>query len=197
MKDPELFNNNNIPGDDPKPITVKRFFFEILQTILLAFLLYFAIDAVVARVRVENISMQPTLKPGEFLLVNKLAYKLGSVGRGDIILFHFPKDPSDDYIKRAIGLPGDHVRIENGRVYINSAQLNETYTMADPTYNGEWNVPQDAIFALGDNRNQSSDSHSWGFVPMDNLVGKAFFIYWPLNEIKSLKQMQIVEAATK
>ena len=197
MKDPELFNNNNIPGDDPKPITVKRFVFEILQTILLAFLLYFAIDAVVARVRVENISMQPTLKPGEFLLVNKLAYKLGSVGRGDIIVFHFPKDPSDDYIKRAIGLPGDHVRIENGRVYINSAQLNETYTMADPTYNGEWNVPQDAIFALGDNRNQSSDSHSWGFVPMDNLVGKAFFIYWPLNEIKSLKQMQIVEAATK
>ena len=197
MKDPELFNNNNIPGDDPKPITVKRFVFEILQTILLSFLLYFAIDAVVARVRVENISMQPTLKPGEFLLVNKLAYKLGSVGRGDIIVFHFPKDPSDDYIKRAIGLPGDHVRIENGRVYINSAQLNETYTMADPTYNGEWNVPQDAIFALGDNRNQSSDSHSWGFVPMDNLVGKAFFIYWPLNEIKSLKQMQIVEAATK
>lgn len=157
---------------------------EIFQTLLLAFVLYFAIDAVVARVRVENISMQPTLKPGEFVLVHKLAYRFGEIHRGDIVVFHY--SPQEDYIKRVIGLPGDSIEIADGLVKVNGYALKEPYINAPPMYNGSWQVPEGKVFVLGDNRNQSSDSHTWGFVPIDNIVGKAFVVYWPLEEMKVL-----------
>lgn len=157
---------------------------EIFQTLLLAFLLYFAIDAVVARVRVENISMQPTLKPGEFVLVHKLAYRFGEIQRGDIVVFHY--SPQEDYIKRVIGLPGDSIEIADGLVKVNGYALKEPYINAPPMYNGSWQVPEGKVFVLGDNRNQSSDSHTWGFVPIENIVGKAFVVYWPLEEMKVL-----------
>jgi len=174
--------------EEKTAINFKKAFVETFQTIILALLLYFAIDAVVARVRVENISMEPTLIPGEFLLVNKLTYKFGDVGRGDIIVFHYPFDPKDDYIKRAIGIPGDTVRVDNGKVYVNDMVLNEDYIMSDPSYDGTWEVPEESIFALGDNRNLSSDSHSWGYVPVDNLVGKAIFVYWPPTKMGGLNE---------
>jgi len=157
---------------------------EIFQTLLLAFVLYFAIDAVVARVRVENISMQPTLKPGEFVLVQKLAYRFGDIQRGDIVVFHY--SPQEDYIKRVIGLPGDSIEIADGLVKVNGYALKEPYINAPPMYNGSWQVPEGKVFVLGDNRNQSSDSHTWGFVPVENIVGKAFVVYWPLEEMKVL-----------
>ncbi|MEW6179291.1 MAG: signal peptidase I [Chloroflexota bacterium] len=157
---------------------------EIFQTLLLAFVLYFAIDAVVARVRVENISMQPTLKPGEFVLVHKLAYRFGEIQRGDIVVFHY--SPQEDYIKRVIGLPGDMVEIADGLVKVNGYPLKEPYINSPPMYNGTWEVPEGKVFVLGDNRNQSSDSHTWGFVPIENIVGKAFVVYWPLEEVKIL-----------
>lgn len=157
---------------------------EVFQTLLLAFVLYFAIDAVVARVRVENISMQPTLKPGEFVLVHKLAYRFGEIQRGDIVVFHY--SPQEDYIKRIIGLPGDIVEIADGLVKVNGYPLKEPYINAPPMYTGSWQVPEGKVFVLGDNRNQSSDSHTWGFVPIENIVGKAFVVYWPLEEMKVL-----------
>lgn len=171
------------------------FILETLQTLVLAVVLYFLIDSVVARVRVENISMEPTLMPGEFLLVNKLAYRLGDIHRGDIIVFHFPQNPKEDYIKRVIGIPGDTVAVRGNKVYINDQMLTEPYIAAQPTYNGSWQVPADSLFVLGDNRNQSSDSHSWGFVPMENIVGKALVVYWPLDQFKTLSQPIIVNAA--
>ncbi len=172
-----------------------RFLLETLQTVILAVVLYFIIDSVVARVRVENISMEPTLQPGEFVLVNKIVYRFGEVRHGDIIVFHFPQNPAEDYIKRIIGVPGDTVVIKNQQVFINSQVIEENYTAAPPDYNGEWVVPKDSLFVLGDNRNQSSDSHSWGFVPMKLVVGKAEVIYWPFNEVKSLNQPFVVKAA--
>jgi len=163
--------------------------------VILAVVLYFIIDSVVARVRVENISMEPTLQPGEFVLVNKIVYRFGEVRHGDIIVFHFPQNPAEDYIKRIIGVPGDKVSIKNQQVFINEQAIEENYTAAPPDYNGQWVVPADSLFVLGDNRNQSSDSHSWGFVPMKLVVGKAEVIYWPFNEVKSLNQPFIVKAA--
>ncbi len=171
------------------------FLTETLQTIILAVVLYFLIDSVIARVRVENISMLPTLQPGEFILVNKMAYKLGSLHTGDIVIFHFPQDPSQDYIKRVIGIPGDTVTVQGGKVFVNNRQLNETYISAAPQYTGSWTVPADQLFVLGDNRNQSSDSHSWGFVPLSNLVGRALVVYWPLNDFKILSEPDVVSAA--
>jgi len=172
-----------------------RMLSEALQVIVLALLLYFVIDTFIARVRVENISMQPTLKPGEFVIVNKVAYRTGQVQRGDVIVFRYPMNPREDYIKRVIGLPGDHIEIQNGKVFVNGQALEEPYVAASPSYNGVWDVPPGQLFVLGDNRNQSSDSHSWGFVPMENVVGKALLVYWPPNEIKLLTPSSIVNAA--
>lgn len=171
------------------------FLWEIVQTLIMAVILYFLIDAVVGRVRVENISMQPTLHQDEFILVNKLAYRLGTYQRGDIIVFHFPGDPKEDYIKRVIGLPGDTVNIRAGHVYVNGQMLDEPYIAAAPNYERKYDVPQDGLFVLGDNRNQSSDSHIWGIVPLQNVVGKALVVYWPLKDLKVLNQVPGVSAA--
>jgi signal peptidase I len=171
------------------------FAWEILQTLLMAVLLYFLIDFVVGRVRVENISMQPTLHEGQFILVNKLAYRLGDFQRGDVIIFHYPKQPDEDYIKRVIGLPGDIVKVENGQVVVNGQVLDEPYIAAPPTYSSTGTVPEGQVFVLGDNRNRSSDSHSWGFVPINLVVGKALVVYWPPDSLKILNQVPGVSAA--
>ncbi len=154
---------------------------DLLETVLLAVVLFVGINLVSARIRVESISMEPTLIPGEFLIVNKLAYRFGEMQRGDVVVFYYPRDPSQRYIKRIIGLPGDEVTVSGGRVFINGEPLKEPYLNAPPTYMGTWQVPPDGIFVLGDNRNRSADSHVWGMVPLDYVIGKAVFVYWPLN----------------
>lgn len=168
---------------------------DTVETILLALILFFGINAVSARVRVENISMKPTLQPGEFVLVNKIAYKVGPPQIGDVIVFHYPRNPVEDYVKRVIGRPGDTVTIQNGKVLVDGVALNEPYIAASPLYDGTWTVPKDSLFVLGDNRNQSSDSHSWGFVPMDYVVGKALVVYWPLQNLQVLDHPKTVIAA--
>lgn len=164
-------------------VSGKPFWVELVQTIVIAVLLYFAIDAVFARVKVLNISMQPTLVEGNIILVNKLAYTFGDMQIGDVVIFHAPNNRSEDFIKRLIGKPGDFVEVRNGQVFVNSVQLDEPYIAAAPDYNGAWMVPEGMIFVLGDNRNQSSDSHVWGFVPIEDVVGKALVIYWPPSMI--------------
>jgi signal peptidase I len=172
--------------EEKKKTPIWHEIWELVETLILALILYFAIDAVFARVRVENISMEHTLMPGDVLVVNKLAYKLGNYHTGDIITFHNPAFEKEDYIKRLIGKPGDEVVVTDGKVYVNGVELNENYIAAPPDYEGDWTVPDDAVFVLGDNRNQSSDSHSWGFVPLKDVVGRALFVYWPWNAIKIL-----------
>lgn len=171
----------------------KRFVLDLLETLFLSVVLFLAIDAVSARVRVEGYSMRPTLDDHQYVLISRLAYRLDEPQRGDIIVFRPPMYPQEsffkrftglpdeweDYIKRVIGLPGEEVRIENGHVYINGEPLDELYITASPNYMGIWNVPEGYLFVLGDNRNNSSDSHSWGLLPMENVVGKAILVYWP------------------
>ncbi|NLN70092.1 MAG: signal peptidase I [Chloroflexi bacterium] len=170
------------------------FLIDAVETILLALVLFLAINALSARVRVENVSMQPTLKPGEFLLVNRVAYKFGKPSIGDIIVFHAPGANDMDYIKRVIGLPGDQVRISDGIVYVNNQPLYEPYIAEAPRYSGTWDIPPNEYFVLGDNRNNSSDSHMWGFVPHNDIVGRALLIYWPLSEAAILRSSDIVMA---
>ncbi len=163
-----------------QPTSLRRFLRDILETLVLSVVLFLVINGLSARIRVESISMQPTLYEGNFVLVNRIAYKLGEPGRGDVIVFRYPPDPDKEpYIKRVIGLPGDVVRVENQSVLVNDFQLSESYIMADPNYQGTWQVPEGNLFVLGDNRNNSSDSHSWGFVPLENIIGKAEVVYWP------------------
>ncbi len=154
--------------------------------LILAAVLYFAIDAVLGRVRVQKISMEPTFVQGEILLVNKLAYKFGDYEYGQVITFHYPADPSLDYIKRLIGLPGDVVEVRAGQVWVNDKLLYEPYLAEAPTYEGTWVVPEGQLFVLGDNRNPSADSHEWGFVPEENVIGKAIAVYWPLDKIRAI-----------
>lgn len=170
------------------------FIIDTAETILLALVLFLAINALTARVRVENVSMLPTLEPGEFLLVNRVAYKLGEPKIGDIIIFHAPGVDDMDYIKRLVGRPGDVVQVEDGTVYVNEQPLYEPYIAQSPTYSGSWVVPEGQVFVLGDNRNNSSDSHLWGFIPQEDIVGKALLIYWPVDQITLLRVPNIVQA---
>ena len=161
-----------------------RFILDVLETILLAAILFLSINALSARVRVEGFSMVPTLQDGEFVLVNRLAYRFDSHQRGDIIVFHHPSGQNqEDLIKRVIGLPGDKIKAEDGSIFVNDTRLKEDYINAAPSYSGDWTVPDGELFVLGDNRNNSSDSHQWGFVPYDDIIGKAIIIYWPLNNL--------------
>jgi signal peptidase I len=157
----------------------KRFVLDIIETLALAAILFFGINLVSARVRVDGFSMQPTLEDGEFVLVSKVNYQFGDVERGDIVVFHFPLDPEQELIKRVIGLPSDTISVQNGQVSVNGWVMDEPYIAAAPAYSGEWIVPDGQLFVLGDNRNDSSDSHSWGYLPLEKVVGKAVVIYWP------------------
>ncbi|MBU0510522.1 MAG: signal peptidase I [Chloroflexi bacterium] len=152
---------------------------DIIQTLVLAAILFLGINAVSARIRIESGSMQETLHPGDFVFVNKLAYRFGALGRGDVVVFDPPFDSPEPYIKRMIGLPGDEIIIEDGKVYINGELLPEPYIREEFHSNGNWLVPQDSVFFMGDNRNNSSDSRSWGVTPLENVIGKAITVYWP------------------
>lgn len=171
-----------------QPTNWKRFFLDILETVILAVVLFFGINAVSARVRVDGFSMRPTLEDGEYILVNKLAYKTGEAARGDIIVFVFPINPQEDLIKRVIGLPGETISVHNGVVSVNGVPLTEPYIASPPAYDGDWVVPEGQLFVLGDNRNDSRDSHQWQFLPLENVIGKAVLIYWPPEQWQAINR---------
>ena len=190
----------------------KQFLRELLETVGLAVILFLVINFFSARVRVLGSSMIPTLNNGEYVLINRLAYRLGDFQRGDIIVFRPPMYPDasfwqrlfglpdfddnyEDYIKRVIGLPGETVKIDDGIVYINNVPLTEPYIAAPSDYSNEWTVPEGELFVLGDNRNNSADSHAWGFLPERNVLGKALVVYWPFSEFMVIPAHQFVLAA--
>lgn len=154
--------------------------------IISAFILFgvFFVQPVV----VEGTSMMPQLQDGERLLVNKLVYykfqsvSWGHLNRGDIVVFWFPNDPDKSYVKRIIGLPGETVEMRNGKVYVDGQVLNEDYLVAEYNHNlptfGPKKVEKHYYFVMGDNRDNSSDSRTWGLVPEKYIYGKAFFRYW-------------------
>ena len=177
------FQDQGVQAEVTAPVEEKtnwgRFLMDIVETVILAVVLFVGINAVSARVRVDGFSMRPTLEDGEFLLVDKVSYFFGDVKRGDIIVFHFPLNPDEELIKRVIGLPGDRIVVQNNQVFVNGQLLNEPYIFPAPLYSGEWLVLDDHLFVLGDNRNNSNDSKDWGMLPAENVVGKAVLIYWP------------------
>jgi len=182
-------------SDDSPRSGGARFLIDIIETLVLSVILFVGINAISARIRVDGSSMEPTLHSGQFVIVNRVGYKFGSPETGDVVVFHFPRDPDQEYIKRIIGLPGDHLRVSDGKVTVNGQILDEPYIAASPRYNGDWEVDEDHLFVLGDNRNNSSDSHNWGSVPMENVIGEAFFIYWPPNDWGIITQSNMVNAA--
>jgi signal peptidase I len=129
---------------------------------------------------VEGASMEPTLRSRQYVVVDTLMPRTRSVQRGEVVIFRYPRDPEMEYVKRVIGLPGESIAIAHGRVWVNGQPLQEPYIRDLPRYVwGPGRVPANSLFVLGDNRNSSSDSHLWGTVPLDNLVGRALFAWGP------------------
>lgn len=154
---------------------------EIIETLLLTFFIFWIVNSLVGRYRIDGSSMNPTLFDGQYLLINNISYYLDEPDHGDIIVFRHPKNDLN-LIKRVIGLPGDHVEIGNRQVFVNGILLDEPYIQAEPTYSGDWTVPEGEYYVLGDNRNNSSDSHQWEYLPEENILGKALVVYWPPSD---------------
>ena len=186
------------PPGEPKARTLAALWNTLSWVRDLAFSVLIAVVLIVfiyQPVKVEGTSMMPTLSDQERIFINKFIYRfgLGAIERGDTVVFWYPQDPSKSYIKRVIALPGDRIRIEDGQVYVNGNALAEDYVPPENRDMNSWRdgaeqtVPLDRYFVMGDHRNSSSDSRSWGYVPRANIYGKAEFIYWPLNQIGRLK----------
>lgn len=185
----------DLPPEESTKVGVRSFIKDILEVVVISLVLFFSINAVSARIRVESVSMQPTLFAGNFVVVNKLAYQFGEAERGDIIVFEYPPDPEQDpYIKRVIGLPGEQVQIAGGKVMIDGVTIQEPYLVAETRQGGEWIIPDDSLFVMGDNRMNSSDSRSWGVVPLENVIGKAMVVYWPPEKWELLNMSYAVAA---
>jgi signal peptidase I len=167
---------------------------EIFETVLLTIIIFSIINFATGRFQVRGSSMQPTLDNGQYLLIGKLTYWIKPPERGDIIVFHPPTNPREDYIKRIIGLPGETIEIKRGQIWADGILLEEPYITRQGNYSGAWQLGDDEYFVLGDNRNNSSDSHSWGVLPEDNIVGKAWFSYWPPDEWGTLEHYTFPES---
>jgi signal peptidase I len=154
---------------------------ELVETVLLTLLIYVLVRSFLfENYRVVGRSMIPTLENNQYLAVNKLGYRLHKPQRGDIIVFRDPKDDERKLIKRVIGLPGEVVEIRDGQVLVEGRPLREPYIEAPPGYSyTPILIPEDQYFVMGDNRNNSSDSHNWGTLPREMIVGKAWVSYWP------------------
>ena len=218
MLDKFVLRKNRAPNaPDPMLVEYSKSFFPVI-------LIVFLIRSFVAEpFKIPSGSMMPTLLAGDFILVNKFTYGLrvpilnatfievNHPKRGDVFVFHYPPDPSIDYIKRVVGLPGDKILYQDKQLYINGQKLDMAY-IDDYSYEsaglnqvhakrlqeqlgevknsmsreGAFEVPEGHYFAMGDNRDNSRDSRYWGFVPEQNLVGKAFFIWWNFDQFKRI-----------
>ena len=145
---------------------------------------------VIQPVKVEGTSMLPRLHNDERIFINKFIYQFESIKYGDIVVFWYPKNPSQSFIKRVIGVPGDEVRITNGKLFINNKPVPEPYLSPEYTSNvmpnRYWVVEEHHYFVMGDNRDASNDSRAWGLVPEKYIYGKAIFRYWPLDSAGTL-----------
>ncbi len=184
---------------------------EITEALILALIVFMVIQGSVRNFRVDGSSMVPTLEGGQYLLVNKLVYLKLDTGRlsriipfwkadnpsqqfavhppkrGEVIVFRFPRDPSKDFVKRVIGLPGEEVEVKSGTVYLDGVALDEPYlTRQDNSSSPPVQLKEDEYFVMGDNRRSSNDSRSWGPMPGANLRGKVWVVYWPFSALQVL-----------
>jgi len=141
-------------------------------------------------VRVEGTSMLPRLEDHDRLFINKFVYHITSIERGDVVVFHYPRDPEKSYIKRVIALPGDSLRIDHGQVFVNGKAIPENYVpemYRDTRSYANTLIPDDCYFVMGDHRSISSDSREFGVVERDLIYGKAVFVYWPARDVGEVR----------
>jgi signal peptidase I len=179
--------NNNSPQENP--------WVEGLKTVATAAILAFGIRTFVAEARyIPSSSMEPTLQINDRLIIEKVSYHFKEPQRGDVVVFNptqalEAQNFHDAFIKRVIGLPGESIEVKAGHVYVNGEKISEKYIAEDPNYDyGPVTVSPGEYLVLGDNRNNSYDSHYWGFVPKEKIIGKAFVRFWPFNRLGSLNE---------
>lgn len=205
---PPEFSLTSAPGatstdesisDAPPQVSPWAVVREIVETVVLALILFLVIRQVIQNYRIESHSMEPNFYEGQFVLVNKLAYKIGEPHRGEVIVFHNPGNPDEDYIKRVIGLPGDTVEVVGDAVLINGQELPQPYphnlNPADSLF-GPKIVGDSELFVMGDNRPNSSDSRRIGAIPEDLVVGKAWLRVWPFSEFGLVDHYQLQTEAS-
>jgi signal peptidase I len=187
-----------LQSDSPQTLPTKsalKGWIENLILLTIALALALLIRAFVAEPRfIPSDSMVPTLRIGDRLVVEKISYRLHPPHRGDIIVFQPPAQlelqgykPDQAFIKRIMGLPGDKIAVKQGQVFRNQAPLTEPYIAAPPAYLlQEVTVPPDTLFVMGDNRNNSNDSHIWGFLPQKNVIGRAWVRFFPFDRLGGL-----------
>ncbi len=209
VDDQDSIEDDSIPSQSEARKRRKSAVQEIIETLLLAVLIFVAVRTIVLNFRVDGQSMQPNLQNSELLIVNRRAYvhfnmswlpwesntssdwyPFGKPSRGDIVVFNPPGQHTEPYIKRIIGLPGEKISVHDGAVYINDQRLEETYLTSPTEWRGiateDVTIPQGYVFVMGDNRNNSSDSRVFGAVPISSVIGKAWVAYWPPSQAKIL-----------
>ncbi|MEL6882351.1 MAG: signal peptidase I [Cyanobacteria bacterium J06554_3] len=173
----------------------KKTVFENVKLVAIALTIAIVVRLFIAEPRfIPSPSMVPTLAVGDRLLVEKVSYHLHEPHQGDIVVFEPPPQlqeygyrASQAFIKRIIGLPGQQIQVTNGKVYVDGTPLDETYILDAPAYEMPLvQVPAGSLFVMGDNRNDSNDSHVWGFLPVENVIGRAALRFWPLNQFGSV-----------
>lgn len=172
---------------------------EVVITVIIAAAVFALLRLTVQSYTVVMSSMEPTFQQGDCIMVSKVSYRSSGPQRGDVIIFNPPFDSQFPFIKRVIGLPGDTVEIKDGSVSINGTPLEEDeYIAAQPNYTmSATQVPENGYFVLGDNRNNSTDSSQGWTVPRNNIIGKAWFVYWPpskLGGVKHFRYLELIEA---
>ena len=173
------------PTVDQAMHTVRSVSRELLESILPAILIAVLLNLfVIQPTKVRGESMEPTLHTNEYLLVEKITYRLHAPRRGDVVVFKYPRDEAENFIKRVIAIPGETVEIISGRVYIDDQPIVEPYLLQLPRENmPATTVPEGKLFVLGDNRLNSNDSRAFGMVAMGEVVGRAWLRYWPVREV--------------
>lgn len=166
------------------------FFLDFLETIVVSLAIFAVVYIFLFQPhQVDGKSMEPNFHNAEYILTDKISYRISSPKRGDVVVFHSPQDAETDFIKRIVGVPGDLVMVKDGHFYLNGTRLDEEY-INDPgkvapgrflREGATAEVPNGQYLVMGDNRLHSSDSREWGFVPRTNIVGRAFFRYWPID----------------
>ena len=171
---------------------IGAFFLDIIETIVVALAIFVVIYLFFVQPhQVRGASMESNFHDGEYIMTDKISYRFGDPKRGQVIIFKAPRNPELDFIKRVIGLPGERIKVQNGKVYLNGALLNETYldstvTTLPGSFAREGQdvlVPAGQYLVFGDNRPHSSDSREWGYITKDEIIGRAFFRYWPPKKV--------------
>ncbi len=183
----EEFHTPAEPGSTGTPVTVDQnrrshLLREIVETVLLTVGIFLLVNAATGRFRIEGQSMEPNLHDGEYVLIDKISYLLHPPERGDVVVF-LPPNEDRDYIKRVIGLPGDTVEVKGGQVFVNGIVLDEPYLKYSTNSEMQARVVEKGrYFVMGDNRNNSSDSRSFGAITPQSIVGRAWLVYWPPSD---------------